>query len=204
MKLISIGFVKAALLVICGATICNSAPTRSLATDRTRAKPTATARKTMPPSELGHIGHLDFINGFRGKKFGSDISEFPDLTLLKDNGAQKAYSSSKEPLTLDQAHLQSINYMFYNGKFMGVLMTSSGEENCEYVYRVFVTAFGNGIRPPAPDGLQEYFWTGKVANAHIIFRGSDRLELWIGNNEIQNERDKILKDKLLRAAYSSF
>lgn len=158
----------------------------------------------MPPSELGHIGHLDFINGFRGKKFGSDISEFPDLTLLKDNGAQKAYSSSKEPLTLDQAHLQSINYMFYNGKFMGVLMTSSGEENCEYVYRVFVTAFGNGIRPPAPDGLQEYFWTGKVANAHIIFRGSDRLELWIGNNEIQNERDKILKDKLLRAAYSSF
>jgi hypothetical protein len=43
-----------------------------------------------------------------------------------------------------------------------------------------------------------------VANAHITLRGSDKLELWIGNNEIQDARDKMLKDKLVRAASSSF
>jgi hypothetical protein len=193
-----------ALLMLCGFVIANIVPDNSLAAPKGRQTGRVKASLVLEPSQIGHIGHLDYLNGFRGRKFGSDISEFTDLKLLRDNGAEKAYFSATDDLEMDQAKLQSINYTFYNGKFMGVLMTSKGLESCEYIYRVFVTAFGSGIRPPAVNGREDYFWTGKVANAHITLRGADNLELWIGNNRIQEDRDKELRDRLVQTAIKSF
>lgn len=160
--------------------------------------------KEMAPTELGHLGHLDYLNGFRNRKFGTDISQFQDLTLLKDNGSQKTYASKTEQLKVGEGTLQSINYIFYKNRFMGVMLTAHGEDNRQYIYQVFVTAFGNGIRPPVANGYEEYFWTGKTTNARLTMRGRDDLELWIGSNSIQEEYDKEVKEKVLEAAAKSF
>lgn len=165
---------------------------------------TNTVMKEMPPHEMGHLGHLDYLNGFRGRKFGTDLSQFQDLMLIKDNGSQKTYSSKTEPLKIGDGTLQSINYIFYKNKFMGVLLTANGEENRRYIYQVFVTAFGSGVRPPNTNDYEEYFWTGKTANARLTMKGKDDLAIWIGSNALQEEYDKELREKVLQAATTGF
>ncbi len=160
--------------------------------------------KEMAPTELGHIGHLDYLNGFRSRKFGADISQFQDLTLLKDKGAQKTYESKTESLEIGEGVAQSINYIFYKNKFMGVQLTAQGEENRHYIYQVFVAAFGNGIKPPTSKDNDEYFWTGKTANARLVMNGKGEMKLWIGSNSLQEEYEKEFREKVLQAATKSF
>lgn len=160
--------------------------------------------KEMAPSELGHIGHLDYLNGFRNRKFGTDISQFQGLTLLKDNGTQKIYSSNPEKLEVGDGHLHSINYIFYKDKFMGVMLTARGEENRRYIYGVFVAAFGNGKKPPTSEDGGEYFWTGRTTSARLVMKGQEDMQLWIGSNSLQAEYDKEVREKVLQAAAQSF
>lgn len=178
---------------------------QSLQTVRAQVRATANSTiKNLPPEKIGHIGHLDYVNGFRGRKFGTDIGQFKDLILVKDSGSEKAYSSKDEKFEMGDGIFQSINYTFYKDKFMGVLLSAKGEQNCQYIYQVFVTAFGNGKKPDNDINKGEYFWAGRTAAARLSFKSPDYLELWIGNIQLQAEHDKEYGNKLLEAAAKAF
>lgn len=155
----------------------------------------------LPPARIGHIGHLDFRNGFRHWCFGTAVSEIPNLTLDQDLGRIKLYVKSDEELQVGEARLQRVVYHFLNGKLMGVSLFAKGGHDSRAIREVMEAAFGPGARPHRT--RNEYWWSGHVVNARYSEEASsDDAQIWIGNIAMESEAASVQKDALERAAQS--
>jgi hypothetical protein len=159
-------------------------------------------------NERGHVHYLDFRNGLRGVKFGTPVSSFQGLELIRDTGATKIYRKSNDDLKIGEAQLEQIRYHFVEDKFMGVSLFTKEESDGETLLTVFELAYGNGIPQKPHSGgenpnhtthAHEFLWKGKVANARLTFGENHESESWIGNNELQDRCGQLQK-KIAEAA----
>jgi hypothetical protein len=163
-------------------------------------------------NERGHVHYLDYRNGFRGVKFGTPVSSFQGLELIRDTGATKIYRKTNDDLKIGEAQLEQIRYHFADDKFMGVSLFTKDESDGQALLVVFQLAYGNGIpQKPQPGGVgtshashaHEFLWKGKVANARLTFISENHeTESWIGNNELQDPCGQLQK-KIAEAAAAS-
>lgn len=101
-------------------------------------------------------------NGFRGIKWGTDISTLKDLKHIRDDheGSVKYYKKEGEELKIGEAELESIEYGFWRGKLATVTVHTEGVFNYDKLITACKTKFGE---PEQPDKKEATFvWRGKV------------------------------------------
>lgn len=82
-------------------------------------------------------------NSYRGIKFGSNLSNLNDMELVKKGDSGDSYSINKrkgDKLKIGMAKLESIEYLFWQGKLIGVSIKNVPESNrlfCETVKAKF-------------------------------------------------------------------
>jgi hypothetical protein len=205
-------FMKKILVAASAATL---AATLAFAQDKAAMPAKKTAHpvtKEPAPNEMGHVHYLDYKNGFRGVKFGSPSSAIPGLTLVREqHGSMKIYSKSDDMLNIGSCQLDKILYHFVDDKFMGVSLFPKDVDDGKELRQIFEIAFGDGAtaKPHADAGehrqhADEFFWTGKVANARISYTEAHQAEAWIGNNELQDAYGKVQKKNAEEAAATLF
>ena len=145
-----------------------TAQTSQTAQNNAMQAPTSTSQPVvhdLPQNVPGHTEYLDYLNGFRGIKFGTPVSQFKNLEVLHDRKDVKAYSMKGDDMNLGSVTLSQIVYIFVNDKFYAVSLHADGGFNGSNLLRVFQAAFGPGAHPEGSP--TKTFWAGKVAGAHF-------------------------------------
>ena len=103
--------------------------------------------------------------GFRGIKWGTDLSKIPDMMLLKDNGDIKLYIKRGEKLKIVDSELISILYKTFNNKLFSVIIDFEADFKGYLKLRnVLVSLYGYGYttssrRFLSKDFTPYYWWT---------------------------------------------
>jgi hypothetical protein len=170
-------------------------------TDRERTNNHLTPSSTkgdLEASEEGHTHFLDFKNGFQGHKFGSTLDQFEGFKLLTDLGREKIYAKEDEHLRLGAAEIDHVHYHFLDGKFRAAELFTKGTDNTSFLLQILQTAFGPGVHPK--DELEIFMWRGVVANAHFAEDSSKNGQLWLGNNDLDDQFMKYQRQLAVEAA----
>jgi hypothetical protein len=159
---------------------------------------------------LGGFRSSSEPNGFRGIKWGTDISTLKDiLTYVRSEEKDiRVYVRNKDELKIGKAQLKQIEYKFWTGFgkygvepeiFYAVYIETEGEENWRNLKEAAFELFGKGF------DLQNecYGWRGDKTSITMLY-GPPTGMLLIENKEIgdirssikkQSEKEKTLKEK---------
>jgi hypothetical protein len=125
------------------------------------------------PAEV--LGGLNFKpgsepDGFRGIRWGADISTLKDMECFgtADDGLSKFYIRSGDNLTIGDAQLNKIAYSFWNGKFYGVVIETSGYSNYLNLQEAVSEMFGIGTTIELYK-KQFFVWDGAVTTMTLTY-----------------------------------
>ena len=183
------GLLRYARLAFCAATVAALSTSSSAAGKQPSHQPPAPAQTSK----------LDTTTGFRGQKFGTSFSEFPGLTVEKDEGDLKLYTKKDENLQLGLVKLETVIYHFFQDKFFAVSLHTQDRENTLGLLRIAVAAFGAGNwRANAKDDLDQT-WLGKTIEAFFAVNPkTEEGSLFIRDNQIGSEveayQEKLTND----------
>lgn len=129
-------------------------------------------------------------DGFRGIPFGASIADY-ESELLKQNErptGEVVYVRRGDKMSIGEAKLDQLQYVFYKGRFYGARIGTSGQDNKFALIRTFNAQFGRGDRPNRY--LDEYFWRG--SQAHMLIScppasGRHICAAQIASRELMNE-----------------
>jgi len=111
-------------------------------------------------------------DGFRGIKWGADISTLKDMVFVmaidKDS---KRYERKGDELKMGKAKLDYIHYEFRKGKFYLGEMGFQGIENFNYVKETIFEKYGKGrSMSEKTERLSEsYFWEGEKTDMIMVY-----------------------------------
>ena len=106
-------------------------------------------------------------NMFRGIKWGTDISELPQMTLVENSGSIKVYEIKDCTLSFEIFQLKCIMYVFIKGKLAGSIVKCDSRENFENVRASIFAYHGEGIQT---NPLHEYYvWLGDSVNISMKY-----------------------------------
>jgi hypothetical protein len=107
-------------------------------------------------------------DGFRGIKWGTDISTLKDMVFIdaiyKD---MKRYERRGDELKIGKAKLDYIQYEFRKGRFYLVEMWFQGIENFNHVKETMFEIFGKGRS--MSEKTEGYFWEGEKTDMIMIY-----------------------------------
>ena len=103
-------------------------------------------------------------DGFRGIKWGTDISTLRGMELRKDDGPEKYYQKKDDNMTLGASQLSEITYGFKDGKFESLIIHTKGYVNYGHLKDACFEKFGKGWRTEADERLdiQSFAWFGDI------------------------------------------
>lgn len=131
------------------------------------------------------------LTGFRGMKWGADVSGFKGLVLLNDDMFIQRYSRNNDQLTLGGIGLEHIIYNFYKGRFMGVSIQAQGAAEWQKIRNLMFEKFGAAPNISAHPAAEQYEWRSAHSTTHLQFFKSNRLvKLWIVSAEFAGLTDK--------------
>ena len=155
-------------------------------------------------------------DGFRGIKWGTEISTLKDLEKVKQDKSSDSdlvwYIRKGDTLAIGEAKLENIFYSFWLGNFESVWIDFKGEDNFEAIKKELVEQFG---KPLSSEGIMKkmgertgrelspteragifYAWWGKNTEMWLSF--SEDLHkgtLTINSVRIREERKDYKKQK---------
>jgi hypothetical protein len=150
-----------------------------------------TDNKSVPPTPTQHpvSGYLATADGFRGIKYGTELSSLTGFKLDQDQGAIKFYIKKNDKLTLGPIKLEAIVYHFFNDKLFGVSLHTNTEGSTESLLRVAQTLFGNGSNP----NESQEVWKGKKISAIYSVNPKDESGvLLLLDNALESEKETYL------------
>jgi hypothetical protein len=115
-----------------------------------------------------NLKKLDDKYGFRDAIFETPITAFNDMVEMSDSstiGMGRAYSRTSDDLKIGNAELESITYIFYDGKLSTILIKTKGYSNTKAMYETFAQQYGRGYQ--SNRYIEEYTWWGKRASMNI-------------------------------------
>jgi hypothetical protein len=124
-------------------------------------------------------------DGFRGIKWGTEISTLSDLEKAEESQSSNPdlvwYTRKGDFLAMGQAKLEHLFYSFWAGKFSSVWIDFEGEENFEALRKELFERFGEvgsekptentergGRKGPSVMNRREGFYTWWGKNAEIL------------------------------------
>ena len=112
-------------------------------------------------------------DGFRGNKWGMDISILKDMKYFGTNpscGEIKEYTKKNDNLRFVGAKLKRIEYGFWGGKFYSVGGNTNGSVNWSRLKDAIFEKFGRGSQPN--ECIEYYNWFGSITK---ILLGYDKV-----------------------------
>jgi hypothetical protein len=155
-------------------------------------------------------------DGFRGIKWGTEISTLKDLEKVKQDKSSDSdlvwYIRKEDTLAIGEAKLENIFYSFWLGNFESVWIDFKGEDNFEAIKKELVEQFG---KPLSSEGIMKkmgertgrelspteragifYAWWGKNTEMWLSFSEDlNKGTLTINSVRIREERKDYKKQK---------
>ena len=128
-------------------------------------------------------------DGFRGIKWGTNITEFSDTLLVESGKDSQYYMKKNDEMKIGDAHIDQMSYGFYKNQFYVVLVEYNGYLNFTKLKAILFDQYG---KPEQPNQLMDrYFWTGGTVDIYfdyneILKKGN----IYYSFRPIQQERAK--------------
>jgi len=113
-------------------------------------------------------------DGFRGIKWGTDISTIKNMEYIKSKDTllgevEDIYKQSGDELIIGDAKIESIEYSFWNNKFFEVNIFVIGYENCEALRHSVFEKFGEVSKIKAGTKIlsDTYEWAGGITRINL-------------------------------------
>lgn len=146
------------------------------------------------------------IDGFRGIKWGTNISKMNGFSKLGTNpsfGGIDLYSRDNDPLTMGSAKLDSILYWCWQGKFSEASIDSSGRINFESVLAISKEKFGEPFKENRY--IEKYYWFNSTTSVRLEYNQvSDKGSMSFSSKEIAKDQLEYSKIKAREGAATSF
>lgn len=97
-------------------------------------------------------------DGFRGIKWGTNISELSEMGIIEDHGEQKLYVRKNDKMQIGDADLEVIIYVFYKDRLYGVMVIYNSSLNFSKLKETLFQVYGSGRRPNP--FMEKYNWYG--------------------------------------------
>jgi hypothetical protein len=105
---------------------------------------------------------------FRGIKWGDPVMGFlSDMVLVLDGGALKAYVRKGEDMSMGEAKLDRLHYIFYGGRFYCVYIEFSGAESFNRLRETLVDWYGPGEEKRASN--KHLYWVGGTVSVTMNY-----------------------------------
>ena len=128
-------------------------------------------------------------HGFRGIKWGTNISELTDMLVVESGKDTLYYARKTDNMKIGDADIGQISYGFYKNRFFVALVEYKGYVNFTKLKAILFDQYG---KPEQPNQLMEnYFWVGGTVD--IYFDYNDMLKsgnVYFSFRPIQQERAK--------------
>jgi hypothetical protein len=135
--------------------------------------------------------------GFRGIRWGQNIGEVRNMQLVsRDNKGMSVYSRNVDILSLGEAKLRRVRYVFWQKKFLEAQMYADPDQ-LQALKRVVYEQYGEGHNPYGPtSNVHDYSWVGPVASVRLSRTNfMADCEVKITSREISNQMNHALKIK---------
>jgi len=135
-------------------------------------------------------------DGFRGIKWGTEITQLPDLVIDKGAGDLKWYRRKSDKLEIGDANVDYIVYGFYKNEFLSVLIGYKGFRNFTELKSILFHQYGEGRK--LGQSLEQYWWLGSNVSIKLEFgEVSEVGQIWYNYrpNNGQPQTDDIEKAK---------
>jgi len=130
------------------------------------------------------------LDGFRGMKWGANVSDFQGLVKLNDDPFVQRYSKKNDQLQIGGIGLESIIYNFYKGRFMGVSIQTQGADEWNKLKHLVFDKFGAAPNISAHNSAEQYEWRAGRSITHLQFFKSNRfVKLWIVSAEFSGLKE---------------
>ena len=131
-------------------------------------------------------------DGFRGIKWGAALKDLKDMVPAPADPAMKnveRYTRKADRMKMGEATILSVHYLFWRGRFMGAVVTATGNRNWLGLREAVFDRFGEGDQP---NPYKEYYtWEGYRSSMVLQYnRVTDTCELWLSSIEIAAEAEK--------------
>jgi hypothetical protein len=138
-------------------------------------------------------------DGFRGIKWGTNISELREMSLSEDRGDSKFYLRKGDKLKIGDADIDRISYGFYKSRFNKLFIIYKGSLNFTKLKDTFFEQYGQGSKPNR--FMEQYYWVGETVS--IAFEHSEitkKGEIVYTYDPISNEKEADSKKKAKNGA----
>ncbi len=145
-------------------------------------------------------------DGFRGIKWGADISTLEDMEYLCTDpsyGGVKIYKRKTDVLKIGRAQIKKIFYQTWNGQLCSVHLLTLGFTNWAGLRDVCFEKFGKPFQPNKY--INRYLWWGIKTEILLEYDEINKVgELWMGSKEISKKQEKYIKEKAKEGANKGF
>lgn len=138
-------------------------------------------------------------DGFRGIKWGTNISELSKMKLIDDDGNAKCYARKNDKMRIGDANLDAIMYGFYKNRFSAVGVMYHSSSNFSAIKETLLQQYGEARHPNG--FMEEYFWYGSRVNVFLKFNQIQGAgQLWYLYKPLQEEKERDEKEKAKEGA----
>jgi hypothetical protein len=136
-------------------------------------------------------------NGFDRIKWGTAIASldpWKNMELLTKIGLSTYYKRKTEDLQFSIAHLDEVIYEFWDGKFAGVVIRTTGYSNYMFLREYCFKRFGPGDRTAANAKMdvQDFLWNGYETRMQLTYNERNRLgEVRLISIKMENQRNAM-------------
>ena len=126
-------------------------------------------------------------DGFRGIKWGTNISELNDMLVAESGKDTVYYIRKNDTLKIGNADIDQISYGFYKNRLFVVLVEYNGYLNFTKLKAILIDQYG---KPEQPNRLMEkYFWSGGTVDIFFDYNEmSKNGNFYCAFRPIQEER----------------
>ncbi len=145
-------------------------------------------------------------DGFRGIKWGTDISTLKDMEYFRTDssyGGIKKYTRKNDDLHIGGAKLEIIEYGFWREKFCVVLVITQGYTNWAGLSEAVFEKYGKGYQDN--EYIEKYIWSGSVTVMMLTYNEiSGEGTLLMRSEEIYKQQKAYKKQKAKEGAEKGF
>jgi len=125
-------------------------------------------------------------DGFRGIKWGTEISTLKDMVfVMAIDKDVKRYEKKRDELKIGKAKLDYIQYEFRKGRFYLVEIGFQGIRNFNQVKEIMFETYGKGqsMLEKKEKLTESYFWEGEKTDIIMIFDADEGGGITISSKE---------------------
>jgi hypothetical protein len=107
-------------------------------------------------------------DGFRGLKWGTNIKDLndPNMMLTEGYNKEKYYKRLNDKLSIGDANLKEITYVFYENRFYGVMIETKGYMNFSALKDAIFAYYGDG--KPNGNYSNSWLWSPELGNSRNV------------------------------------